>query len=146
MSRIDTTLTTSPSLTRVAEVTLELSNATRHAFRRLWALLPQSLSVGARQNAKEYDNFTWYGRGPWENYSDRKHSSFVGVYSGKVADQYYPYIRPQESGNKTDVRWAELTDKDGFGIRVVGEGLLNVSALDVTPEALDPGMDKQCDR
>lgn len=110
-----------------------------HADARIPELMRFGTSIAM---PKEYDNFTWYGRGPWENYSDRKHSSFVGVYSGKVADQYYPYIRPQESGNKTDVRWAELTDKDGFGIRVVGEGLLNVSALDVTPEALDPGMDK----
>lgn len=91
---------------------------------------------------KSYDNFRWYGRGPWENYSDRRHSSFVGIYDGKVADQYFPYIRPQESGNKTDVRWAELTDDQGYGIRVDGEGLLNVSALDVTPGMLDPGMDK----
>lgn len=91
---------------------------------------------------KQYDNFRWYGRGPWENYSDRKHSSFIGIHEGKVADQYFHYIRPQESGNKTDVRWAELTDNEGYGIRVTGNGLLNVSALDVTPGMLDPGMEK----
>lgn len=97
------------------------------------------------QLPKRYDNFQWFGRGPWENYSDRNTSSFVGVHEGKVADQYFRYIRPQESGNKTDVRWAQLTDKDGYGIRVLAEGgnnLLNVSALDITPAALDPGMDK----
>lgn len=91
---------------------------------------------------KSYENFLWYGRGPWENYSDRKHSSFVGLYEGKVADQRYPYIRPQESGNKTDVRWAELTDNEGYGLRVTAQNLLNVSALDVTPASLDPGLDK----
>ncbi len=107
------------------------------------AYIPEMMRFGTSiALPKQYDNFRWYGRGPWENYSDRKHSSFVGIYEGKVADQYFPYIRPQESGNKTDVRWAELTDKDGFGIRVTGEGLLNVSALDVTPESLDPGTDK----
>lgn len=91
---------------------------------------------------KSYDNFTWFGRGPWENYSDRKDASFMGIHSGKVADQYFPYIRPQESGNKTDVRWATLTDADGYGLKVTGENLLNVSALNVTPSDLDPGTNK----
>ena len=105
--------------------------------------IPELMRFGTSiQMPKQYDNFRWYGRGPWENYSDRRHSSFVGIHEGKVADQYYHYIRPQESGNKTDVRWAELTDNDGFGIKVTGEGLLNVSALDVTPGMLDPGMEK----
>lgn len=107
------------------------------------ARIPELMRFGTSMALpKSYDNFRWYGRGPWENYSDRKHSSFVGIYDGKVADQYFSYIRPQESGNKTDVRWAELTDKEGYGVRVQGEGLLNVSALDVTPEMLDPGMSK----
>ncbi len=105
--------------------------------------IPELMRFGTSiELPKQYDNFRWYGRGPWENYSDRKTSSFVGIYDGKVADQYFPYIRPQESGNKTDVRWAELTDNEGFGIRVTGEDLLNVSALDVTPADLDPGMSK----
>lgn len=87
-------------------------------------------------------DFRWYGRGPWENYSDRNTASFMGVWSGKVADQYYPYIRPQESGNKTDVRWATLTDAAGYGVKVSGLQPLNVSALDVTPASLDPGFSK----
>ena len=89
-----------------------------------------------------FDDFRWYGRGPWENYSDRNTSSFMGIWSGKVADQYFPYIRPQESGNKTDVRWAELTDSEGYGIRVTGGRPLNVTALDFAFESLDPGMSK----
>ncbi len=91
---------------------------------------------------QHYDNFTWYGRGPWENYSDRKTASFIGEHNGKVADMFFPYIRPQETGNMTDVRWAQLTDKDGFGLKVFGAQPLNVSALDVTPKDLDPGMHK----
>jgi len=91
---------------------------------------------------KRFENFAWYGRGPWENYSDRNTSSFMGVWTGKVADQFYPYIRPQENGNKTDVRWASLTDNEGFGLKVYGAQALNVSALDVTPDMLDPGMHK----
>ncbi len=91
---------------------------------------------------KKFENFAWYGRGPWENYSDRNTASFMGVWTGKVADQFYPYIRPQENGNKTDVRWASLTDNEGFGLKVYGAQALNVSALDVTPDILDPGMHK----
>ena len=91
---------------------------------------------------RSMDNFTWYGRGPWENYSDRKTASFMGVWKSNVADQFYPYIRPQETGNHTDVRWATLTDNAGLGIRVTGTQPLNVSALDVTPADLDPGIEK----
>ena len=92
---------------------------------------------------KSYDDFTWMGRGPWENYSDRNTSSFIGVWNGKVKDQFYPYIRPQETGNKTDVRWASLTDSKGYGLKVDGMQALNVSALDVLPADLDPGMSKK---
>lgn len=91
---------------------------------------------------KRFDNLRWYGRGPWENYSDRFTSSFMGIYGGKVSEQYFPYVRPQETGNKTDVRWVELADDRGCGIRVVGLQPLSVSALDVPVSALDPGMSK----
>ncbi len=70
-----------------------------------------------------FENAKWYGRGPWENYSDRKTSAFVGVYDNKVSHLMHNYIRPQENGYRTDVRWLELTDNDGFGIKV--EGLKN---------------------
>lgn len=70
---------------------------------------------------KSFDNLTYFGRGPWENYIDRKASSFVNLYSGKVDEQMVPYIRPQENGNKTDVRWAVLTDDSGKGLMVVSD-------------------------
>ena len=73
-----------------------------------------------------FDNMQWYGRGPHENYQDRKESAFVGLYEGKVADQAFRYIRPQENGNKTDVRWVSLTNDEGIGLKF--EGLLSVSA------------------
>ena len=57
---------------------------------------------------KDYDNLIWYGRGPFENYWDRKTAAFVGLYKSTVSDQYVDYIRPQENGQKTDVRWLEL--------------------------------------
>lgn len=91
----------------------------------------------------DFVNVEWYGRGPWENYSDRKTSAFVGKYNGPIVDQYYPYIRPQESGNKTDVRWARITRQDGSGIMVMHSGeLLNVEVLPYSPEQLFPGLEK----
>jgi len=90
----------------------------------------------------KYGNFRWYGRGPWENYSDRNTASFIGVYTDSVANQRFHYIRPQESGNHTDVRWAELTDATGRGLRVEGMQPLQVSALDVTCDDLDTGVNK----
>jgi beta-galactosidase len=77
---------------------------------------------------EEFDNMEWFGRGPHESYWDRKTSAAVDLYRGKVADQHHPYIRPQESGNKTDVRWMALTDDRGIGILAVGMDLLSASA------------------
>ncbi|NBB20034.1 DUF4981 domain-containing protein [Runella sp. CRIBMP] len=79
-----------------------------------------------------YRNLSWYGRGPFESYSDRKTAALVGEYSGKVMDQHFPYIMAQENGNKTDVRWAAVTDSLGFGWLVIGEPTLNFSAKDYT--------------
>ncbi|WP_291856497.1 glycoside hydrolase family 2 TIM barrel-domain containing protein [Marinilabilia sp.] len=90
-----------------------------------------------------FDQFTWYGRGPWENYSDRKSSALLGVYSGDVAEQYYPYIRPQENGNKTDVRWLTLTNEKGFGLKISGIQPLNITALHIPCVDFDPGAEKK---
>lgn len=84
----------------------------------------------------EYDTFTWYGRGPHENYCDRKEGAPIGVYTGTVDDQYVPYIMPQENGNKTDVRWVSLTNIRGIGLLAVGMPLLEVSAHHYTTEDL----------
>lgn len=91
----------------------------------------------------EYDNFSYYGRGPWENYSDRKFSSFLGEYQLKVSKQVMPYVRPQEFANRTDVRWLTLSNANGQGIRVDGLQPLSVSALNNRPEDFDPGMTKK---
>ncbi len=66
----------------------------------------------------------------------------MGEWNAKVADMFYPYIRPQETGNHTDVRHASLTDATGLGLRIDGVQPLNVTALDVQPADLDPGMRK----
>jgi len=76
---------------------------------------------------KKYSNLQWYGRGPHESYIDRKHSAFLGRYSGTVRDQYYPYIRPQENGNKTDIRWASISDEKGSGLLIYGLPTFNLS-------------------
>ncbi|WP_217594446.1 glycoside hydrolase family 2 TIM barrel-domain containing protein [Cohnella sp. GbtcB17] len=78
---------------------------------------------------RELDRLTWFGRGPHECYADRKESGKLGVYAGTVAEQYVPYIKPQENGNKADVRWVRCEDADGFGLQAVAGGaLMNFSA------------------
>ena len=91
----------------------------------------------------DYKNFTYYGRGPWENYADRKESAFLGLWHQSTDEQLFPYVRPQESGNKCDVRWAELTNGEGIGIRIEGLQPLSVSAMPYRSEDLDPGLTKK---
>ncbi|MFF5104291.1 glycoside hydrolase family 2 TIM barrel-domain containing protein [Streptomyces sp. NPDC000134] len=89
---------------------------------------------------RRLDRLHWYGRGPEENHWDRNTGTDVGRYSGTVAGQWTPYIRPQENGNKTDVRWAALTDARGTGLLATGEPLLEVNASHFTPEDLSTGV------
>ncbi|WND34044.1 glycoside hydrolase family 2 TIM barrel-domain containing protein [Streptomyces sp. BB1-1-1] len=86
------------------------------------------------------DRLHYYGRGPEENHWDRNTGTDVGLYSGTVAEQWTPYIRPQENGNKTDVRWIALTDGDGVGLLASGEPLLEANASHFTPEDLSAGV------
>ena len=93
--------------------------------------------VGLRMELPpEYDAFTWLGRGPHENYPDRKRSADVGLYTTTVAEQFVPYIDPQETGAKQDVRWAALTDKSGGGLLVVAAPTMSVTALHYTSQEL----------
>jgi beta-galactosidase len=80
---------------------------------------------------------TWYGRGPHDSYDDRKTSADVDVYSGPVEAFCYAYMRPQENGNKTDVRWAAWTGEQGNGLMAIGEPLLNISAWPYTMQDLE---------
>lgn len=82
------------------------------------------------------ENFTWLGRGPHENYPDRKTSADVGLYKSTVTEQYFPYVRPQETGNREDVRWAALTDDEGNGLLAIADDLLSVTALHFKPTDL----------
>lgn len=78
----------------------------------------------------------WYGRGPWENYADRKAAAMIGHHRSIVTDQYVPYIMPQEHGHKTDVRWLTLRDVRGQGLRVAGAPTLEFSASHFTDDDL----------
>ena len=82
------------------------------------------------------DQLKWFGRGPWENYPDRKASAMVGCYRSTVAEQYVPYIMPQENGHKTDVRWLTLTGIDGHGLRATGEPTFEFSVSHFTDSDL----------
>lgn len=84
----------------------------------------------------------YFGRGPGENYSDRNASTFVGRYKSTVADMYVPYIRPQENGHRTDVRWLALTESNGRGLLVVADSLIEFNALNNPVEDFDAGIDK----
>jgi len=106
--------------------------------------LPEIPRIGMTKTLPvEFENISWYGRGPHESYWDRKSGAAVGVYSGKVMDQYHPYIRPQENGNKTDVRWVALTNDKGLGLLAVGMPLLSISAHHFLNQDFDPGPVKQ---
>jgi beta-galactosidase len=91
--------------------------------------LPQLPKIGLEiRLSRQYDTLTWFGRGPMESYPDRKQAMDVGFYSGLVQDQYQQYVRPQENGNKEDVRWASLTDRQGNGVVFQASGNLAVTA------------------
>lgn len=91
------------------------------------------------QMPQAYNSVKYYGRGPVENYCDRHDSEFLGVYEAKVADEYFPYVRPQESGNHTDVRWFRVLNADGQGLEFYAGAPIEVSALNYLTEDLDDG-------
>lgn len=86
---------------------------------------------------KAFDTLTWLGRGPHENYVDRKRSADVGLYRGSVADQLEDYVRPQDNGNKCDVRWGALTNEIGNGLMIVTDGTFSISAHHNTVQDFD---------
>lgn len=90
---------------------------------------------------KDFSTMSYYGRGPHENYIDRNYSSQVGIYNQTVSEQFYPYIRPQETGNKTDVRWLEVSNTD-LKIKFTSDEFLSVTALHFLNEDLDDGLEK----
>lgn len=109
-----------------------------YALRHLNPQLPEMLRVGMQmQCGADYDRMMFYGRGPHENYSDRCLSAFVSVYDGHVDDFRYDYVRPQENGNRTGVRWLCLRNAAGRGVQFIGRQLLSVAVRRCSPEALE---------
>lgn len=92
--------------------------------------LPMIPRLGMQmQLPASFSNLEWFGRGPKETMWDRKSGAAVDQYKGTVWEQYHPYVRPQETGNKTDVRWIALTNSEGKGLMAIGTPLLSSSAL-----------------
>ncbi|MEO1450095.1 MAG: glycoside hydrolase family 2 TIM barrel-domain containing protein, partial [Bacteroidota bacterium] len=99
--------------------------------------LPEMPRIGLYvQMPREFEQVTYLGRGPHENYIDRKYAAHVGRYESTVADQFHPYISPQETGYKTEVRWAKLTNSAGMGLGISGQPTFGLSALPYSPEQL----------
>ncbi len=92
---------------------------------------------------KSFGRVVYYGRGPMENYADRKTVTDLGIYSQSVDEQFYPYIRPQENGTKSDIRWWKVLNVAGNGIQITSDAAFSASALHYTVESLDEGLAKQ---
>ena len=102
--------------------------------------MPDMFRFGMRfEMPAGYEQLQYYGRGPGENYADRKASEFIGHYRQSVDEQFYAYIRPQETGTKSDLRWWHVGDIGGRGLTVTSEAPFSASALHYTIEALDEG-------
>lgn len=90
-----------------------------------------------------FEKISYYGRGPVENYADRKTSTDLGIYNQSVDEQFYAYIRPQENGTKSDIRWWKQLNVAGNGLMFVAEAPFSASALHYTIESLDSGWEKK---
>jgi len=90
----------------------------------------------------EFENIEYFGRGPIENYSDRKYTSHFGLYETTVSDLYVPYIRPQENGHRTDVTYLLLKNKNGAGLKIQSDKMFEFNALHNSVEDFDAGMIK----
>ena len=144
MPDVKATLTMTYTLTAEGEVIVRQQLATDKEAK----IMPMFRYGMQLQMPNEFDAISYYGRGPVENYIDRNSSEFLGVYGGKVQDEYYPYVRPQESGNHTDVRWFRVMNAQGEGLEFYSNAPMEASALKFLTEDLDdgPSKDKKIDR
>ena len=105
--------------------------------------MPQLLRFGMQmQMPKEFSQIEYYGKGPHENYIDRNNSQNLGVWKQTVAEQFWGYVRPQETGTKTQVRYCNITNKAGKGLRFEGVEPLEMQALNYTEDDLQPARNK----
>ena len=113
------------------------------AFDDSYTELPEMLRFGmVMEMPYQMDNSEFYGRGPVENYADRRYSQRLGIYRQSADEQFYPYIRPQETGTKGDIRWWNQTDRSGIGIKVTADKPFYASALHYDISMLDEGDQK----
>jgi beta-galactosidase len=106
--------------------------------------LPDMFRFGMQmQMPKEYAVVEFYGDGPFENYADRNSASVLGLYRQTVQEQFYSYIRPQENGNKTQVRWWKMLEIGGTGLMFHSDAPLSASALNYSIESLCDGLNKE---
>ena len=113
------------------------------AFDESYVEMPEMLRFGmVMEMPYSMDNSHFYGRGPIENYADRRYSQRLGIYRQTADEQFYPYIRPQETGTKGDIRWWEQTDGQGIGIKVTADKPFFASALHYDIPLLDEGNEK----
>jgi beta-galactosidase len=89
-----------------------------------------------------FETIEYYGNGPFENYQDRNYAAHTGIYKQTVAAQFYPYIRPQETGNKTGIRWYKISNKNGKGLSIQSDVELSMSALHFFDSDLSTGDEK----
>ncbi|MDD3079726.1 MAG: glycoside hydrolase family 2 TIM barrel-domain containing protein [Paludibacter sp.] len=92
---------------------------------------------------KDFEQFTWFGRGPWDSYKDRKESCFLGVFNSTVTDQWTNYLLPQETGNKEDVRWISVRNNVGEGLLFVAPNTMSASAVHYKAEDLYSNKDNR---
>lgn len=105
--------------------------------------MPYLMRFGLKMELQpQFNQISYYGRGPLESYIDRKDSQNLGIYHQSVEDQYYPYVRPQESGTKSDIRWWRLTDLSGYGMDIRSDKPFSASALSFAQSDLDDGTKK----
>ena len=130
-------------LTMTYTLTAEGEVIVREHFVPTTTELPPMFRYGMQlQMPQQYNKVQYYGRGPVENYIDRNSSEFLGIYENQVGDEYFPYVRPQESGNHTDVRWFRVLNGQGRGLEFYSNAPMEASALNYLVEDLDDGVTK----
>lgn len=139
MPSVEATLTMTYTLTPAGELVVnEAMTVNKDAKHK-----PELMRYGMQLvMPKAYNMLTYYGKGPGENYIDRNNGDRLGVYDAKVADQYWGYVRPQESGNKTEVRYWQLKDENGKGLEFYSFAPMECSTLNYLASDLDDGWDK----
>lgn len=108
------------------------------------AKIPPMFRFGMQmQMPQTFSTVEYYGRGSIENYSDRNHCTDLGIYRQTVDEQFYPYIRPQENGTRTDIRWWKMLNAACNGLQIIADAPFSASALHYTIESLDEGLTKK---